>query len=225
MSLLTSVNIQFHTHDDGKNPGTLVYVFVKNRRSNALDAGGPSDLVSNWIEYTRYQDFLARNPAPNPLGGAPQNPYLAYGLALGAGALFDDPSSSPAFELTLRSTAIGADEILLPAVDIHILADGNARWIFDYTVALTFDDDRRKTFSFTSKNIILDRDNQNYSGIGIENPLTAALPVFPKTALHSMFKKAMLELTLREDNEDFDIDLLHVHPIHHGKMGAMKIPG
>lgn len=208
MPFLTSVKIKFDTHNDDKNDSTLVSVFVKNRLNNSLTPDGAADLISNWIEFHRYQD-------PNDLGDGRQNPYLATGISLGGGTTFDDPSSHE-FELTLRSNTITTDEIILPAVDIHILTDDNDRWIFDYTVTLTFDN--HAAFSFTSKvdgvvGIILDQDNRNYSGIGVENPLTTTPPVFPKAVTDSVLKQVTLEFSTHNDNKDSDTRL-NVHIVN-----------
>jgi hypothetical protein len=208
MAFLTSVKIKFDTHDDDKNDKTWVSVFVKNRLNNSLSPEANTDFNANWIALQRYQD-------PNDLGDGRQNPYLAYGIGLGDGDTFDDPSSHE-FELTLRSNMITADEIVLPAVDIHILTDDNDRWIFDYTVTLTFDN--HAAFSFSSnvngvRGIILDQDNRNYSGIGVENPLVAALPVFPKPVTDSVLKKVTLEFSTHNDNKDWDTRL-NVHIVN-----------
>jgi phospholipase C len=208
MAFLTGVKIKFDTHDDDKNDSTWVSVFVKNRLNNSLSPEASSDFISNWIAFQRYQD-------PNDLGDGRQNPYLAYGIGLGDGDTFDDPSSHE-FELTLSSNTITADEIVLPAVDIHILTDDNDRWIFDYTVTLTFDN--HAAFSFSSnvggvRGIILDQDNHNHSGIGVENPLTTALPSFPKAATDSALKKVTLEFSTHNDNKDWDTRL-NVHIVN-----------
>ena len=208
MPFLTSVKIKFDTHDDDKNDSTWVSVFVKNRLNNSLTPDGGGDFISNWLDFQRYQDL-------NDLGDGRQNPYLACAIGLGDGETFDDPSSHE-FELTLRSNTITADEIVMPAVDIHILTDGDDRWIFDYTVTLTFDN--HAAFSFTSKvdgvsGIILDQDNHNYSGIGVENPLSTVLPVFPKPVTDSVLKKVTLEFNTHNDNKDDDTRL-NVHIVN-----------
>src|SRR5262245_478970 len=115
MAFLTSVKIKFDTHDDEKDDHTGVSVFVKNRLNNSLSPDENSDFISNWIALQRYQD-------PNDLGDGRQNPYLAYCIALGDRDTFDDPSSHE-YALTLCSSTVTVDEIVLPAVDIHILAD------------------------------------------------------------------------------------------------------
>src|SRR5262252_11005345 len=104
MAFLTSVKIKFDTHDDDKNDTTVVSVFVKNRLNNSLTSEGDADYNSNRIAFQRYQD-------PNDLGDGRQNPYLAFGILLGVGDTFDDPSSHE-FELALRSNMITADEIV-----------------------------------------------------------------------------------------------------------------
>ena len=217
MPFLTSVKIKFDTHDDDKNDKTWVSVFVKNRLNNSLTPDENTDFNANWIAFQRYQD-------PNDLGDGRQNPYLAFGIGFGDGDEFEDPSSHE-FELTLRSNMISADEIVLPTVDIHILTDDNDRWIFDYTVTLTFDN--HAAFSFSSKvdgvrGIILDQDNRNYSGIGVENPLSTALPVFPKPVTDSVLKKVTLEFSTHDDNKDDDTRL-NVHIVN--RISETRRPG
>ena len=205
-SFLTSARIRFDTHDDNKNDSTLVSVFVKNRLANSLTPDGAADLISNWIASQRY-----RNPAD--LGDGRQNPYLAVGLSLGDGTTFDEGSSHE-MELSLTSFTITHDEIVLPAVDIHILTDDDDRWIFDYTLTLTFGDGTARRF--TSKvdgvvGIILDQDNRNHSGIG--RLVTTKPPVFPKPVTDSLLKKVTLEFSTHHDNKNSDT-AVNVHIVN-----------
>lgn len=208
MAVLTGVKIRFDTHNDDKNDSTWVSVFVKNRLNNSLTPDGNTDFISNWIALQRYRD-------PNDLRDGRQNPYLAYGIRLGDGETFDDPSSRE-FDLTLTSTTISSDQIVFPAVHIHILSDDDDRWIFDYTVTLTFDN--HASFSFSSSTdgvtgIILDQDNRNYYGIGVENPLPPSLPQFPKAVTDSVLKRVTLEFSTHNDNKDWDTRL-NVHIVN-----------
>ena len=91
-----------------------------------------SDFIGNLLELPRYQH-----------GGdlaAERNPYQAFGEGLGAGQEFADPSSTT-FELTLTSDAIDVSQLVLPAVSIHFAAEGDDRWIFDYSLIFTFVDE------------------------------------------------------------------------------------
>ena len=91
-----------------------------------------SDFIGNLLELPRYQH-----------GGdlaAERNPYQAFGEGLGAGQEFADPSSTT-FELTLTSDAIDVSQLVLPAVSIYFAAEGDDRWIFDYSLIFTFVDE------------------------------------------------------------------------------------
>ena len=212
-SVLRRVTITFDTHDDNKNDETVVHVFVKNRLNNSLSPEADSDFVSNW-------SALQRHLPGGDLDDGTKNPYLAYGLALGDGDDFDDPSSTT-YTLTLAAPDIGVNEVVLPSVNIHILTDrglvfGRDRWIFDYTVMLQFDDG---AFSFTSavngvRGIILDQDNRNHSGIGVENPLrTLPIPALSHPATDALLKKVTLEFTTHDDDKDNDT-ILNVHIVN-----------
>ena len=164
MPYLKSVSITFHTYNDNKNASTVLHVFAKNRLSNSLSPERNIDFISNFLAHQRYL-------STGDLQDDRNNPYLAYGEGLAKDEEFPDPSSRT-FELTLRASNINVDEIVLPVVNVHILPDGNDRWIFDYSVTFTFDDARSFTFSSNVggvKGIILDQDNRNYSGICTEN--------------------------------------------------------
>ena len=119
--------------------------------------------------------------------------------------------------------------MVLPVVNVHILTDrgivlGFDQWIFDYTVTLQFDSG---AFSFTSavngvRGIILDQDNRNYSGIGIENPLrTVPLPALSKPSTNALLKKVTLELSTHDDDRDFDT-ILNVHIVNRLSAGSAQ---
>jgi hypothetical protein len=212
-SVLRRVTVTFDTHDDNKNDETVVHVFVKNRLNNSTSPEADADFISNWYA-------LQRRLPGGDLDDGTKNPYLAYGLALGDGDEFEDPSSKT-YTLTLARPDIGVNEVVLPAVDIQILTDrglvfGRDRWIFDYTVMLQFDDG---AFSFTSavngvRGIILDQDNRNYSGIGIENPLrTLPIPTLTRPDTDALLKKVTLEFVTHDDDKDHDT-VLNVHIVN-----------
>ena len=84
---------------------------------------------------------------------------IATGNNLGGNMEFGDPSTL-GFDLVLVSNSIKLSDLTLPVVDIDIQPNGNDRWIFDYQVALTFDDGN--TYSSKSQGLILDQDNRHY---------------------------------------------------------------
>jgi phospholipase C len=214
---LKDVSITFNTHNDDKDASTVLHVFVKSRASTSQTPEGASDFISNWLALQRYQSM-------GDLGDGDRNPYLAYGLDLAkpdppvpliTTIGFDDPSSHT-FSLQLMSDTIAADEIDLPAVDIHILTDGNDRWIFDYSITFTFDD--TSAFTYSSKadgainGIILDQDNRNYSGICAENPFRVVEPLV-KAPTSSVLKRVRIEFATNQDNKDADTRI-NVHIVN-----------
>ncbi len=211
-SVLRSVTVTFDTHDDNKNGSTLVHVFVKNRSSSSLTPQEHTEFISNWAALQRYQ-------GGGDLNDGDRNPYLAYGIGLGYGTEFEDPSSH-AFPLELVSTNISVDEVVLPEINIHILTDTGLvtgdRWIFDYTVTMQFDSG---TFSFTSTDdgvpgISLDQDNRDHSGIGIENPLrTVPQSALSKPASDALLKKVTLEFATHNDDKKANT-VLNVHIVN-----------
>lgn len=207
-SFLTNVSIRFDTHDDDKNDTSHVHVFVKNRLNNSLSPEQNTDFISNWLAFQRYQAF-------GDISDGDRNPYLASKLFQGHGDTYDE-GSSQTITLDLVSPTIDVNDVVLPVVDIHMLADSNDRWIFDYTVTLTFDNGE---FSFTSAvdgvpGIVLDQGNRNHSGFGVENPLrTLPIPVRTTAATNAILKKVILEFSTHNDDKNDDT-LLNVHIVN-----------
>jgi hypothetical protein len=204
---LTGVSITFDTHNQGKDPDTVVHVFVKNRLNNTQGSDQNANFVSNLLDSQRYLDT-------GDLGDHSSSPYLAYGIGLAGNDGFDDPSTH-AFPLTLMPDPVSLDDIVLPVVDIHILTHGNNRWIFDYKVTFTFDDhttNEHASFTFSSKDdaglpgVILDQDNSNYSGICAENPLRP-IPVPDRPVSKSFLRKVTLDIFTHDQNKDGDTQL------------------
>jgi hypothetical protein len=197
---LQKVTITFNTHNDNKNNSTVLHVFVKNRSNTSSTPEGATDFISNLLAFRRHEQ------TPWDI-----NPYLAHAVSLAQGTSFDDPSSHT-FDIPLRSAPIPLDEIVLPVVNIHILPDGNDRWIFSYTVTFLFDDGR--SFSASSDTngvtgIILDQDNRNYSGICVENPfITVPLPAKPGTG--AVLTEVTLAFATHNDDKKPDTQL-NVH--------------
>ena len=195
MPVLTDISITFDTHDDDKDTDTVVHVFVKNRRSTTATPDRDSTFIANKLAYERYLPG-------GDLHDQGINPYLASGIGLASTQVFEDPSSHTV-SLALRDRGIELEEVVLPAVDIHIQPQGNDRWIFTYTVTFTFDDGRSFAFSSadTVPGIILDQDNRDHSGIGSENPLVPA-PVPDRPASTAALQSVTLDLATHGDDDD-----------------------
>ena len=74
--------------------------------------------------------------------------------------------------MQLRSKPIPLEELHLPEVHLHILADSSDTWKFDYTLTITLDDGTVLP-PFNSNvdglaGIVLNQDNRNYYGICTE---------------------------------------------------------
>ena len=201
MPFLQKVNITFNTHGDDKHGDTLLHVFIKNRRNNSSTPESNSDYISNYLAYQR---ALGK-------GDTEINSYLAFGQALLVGWSFSDPSSE-SFDLPLASNQVKIEDVILPVVNVHILPNGNDRWIFSYVVTFTFDNGQ--SFAFDSNTngvtgIILDQDNRNYSGICTENPFISILPVV-KPVTDAVLTRVILEFSTHNDNRNDDTKL-NVH--------------
>jgi phospholipase C len=208
VAFLKEVSITFDTHDDSKNDTTIVNVFVKNRMNNSLTPE-QNDFISNWLTLQRY------SVGTGDINDNDRNPYLAVGYFLGYNDEFDDPSSRT-FQLQLVSDHISRDDIVLPQVDIHMLADHDDRWVFDYTVTLIFDDNSEFFFASTGNvpGIILDQDHRNHSGIGNENPLrTVPLPVPTRADTNAVLKQVTLEIATHGEGRKPDT-ILNAHIVN-----------
>jgi phospholipase C len=195
---LQKVFITFNTQVDNKLANTLLHVFVKNRSSTTATPERASEYVANLLEFQRHE----------ALGASELNPYLAFGQALGFGVTFD-PNSSYTFNIPLRTTPIPIHEVVLPVVNIHILPDGNDRWVFDYTIDFQFDDG--SSFSASSNTdgvtgVILDQDNLNHSGLCIENPFNPVAPP-PRPATDALLTQVTLAFHTHNDNKNSDTQL------------------
>jgi hypothetical protein len=166
MPNLTKATITFNTHNDDRNPNTVLHVFLKNRSNTSSTPEGQTTYIANFLEYQRYEAMGAS-------GNFEKNPYLGYAQSLSQGTGFSDPSSHQ-FDIPLRSRPIPFEEIILPVVNVHILPDtqflpgGTDRWIFDYTVTFFFSTGAPVTLSSNTNGItgiILDQDNKDHSGI------------------------------------------------------------
>jgi len=201
--MLQKVTIAFNTHNDNKDDDTILHVFVKNRSNTSSTPEHETDYISNSIAFKRHEEIYWG-----------KNPYLAHAENLAPGIEFEDPSTHQ-FNIPLRSAPIPLDEIVLPVVNIHILANGNDRWIFSYTITFLFDNGGSfQAFSNTDgvTGIILDQDNRNYSGICIENPFKR-LPQLQKPLMAAVLTKVTLKFHTHDDNKDNDTKL-NVHIVN-----------
>ncbi len=206
MPTLNGVSITFHTIDEDKDFNTVVHVFVKNR----LDTTGGSDSNANFIS-----NLLAseRYLPGGDLADHASSPFLARGIGLASTFGFDngtDHTFSSPLDMILMPQPVTLDDIVLPAVDIHILTHGNDTWRFDFTLALSFDDGSSISYSSSTDGglpgITLDQDNRNYSGICSENPLVP-VPVPAKPLTKSALKSVAVDFFTHDDNRDFDTKL------------------
>lgn len=199
MPNLTGISVTFITHNDDKDFDTVLHVFVKNRLNTTEGSDTNSTFISNLLASQRYLDT-------GDLGDRAGGPYLAYGIGLAADQGFDDPSTHT-FDLTLMPDPVSLDDIVLPVLDVHILPNGHDRWIFDYKVTFSFDDNSTSTFSSRDAGlpgVILDQDNKNYSGICAE---LRPLPAPARPATKSFLRKVTLDFVTHNDNKDFDTQL------------------
>ena len=152
-----SITIDFHTYDDDLNDDSLLHVFVKNRASDSSDSAGSSSFVANLQDYQDHDaDWFSKNP------------YLGCAINASQGQTFDD-NSTHRVNIQLRSKPIPVEELLLPAVNIHILAESSDTWKFDYTLTITLDDGTVLPPFNSNINgltgIVLNQDNRDYYGI------------------------------------------------------------
>ncbi len=202
---LQNIQITFNTHNDNKNASTVLHVFVKNRRPDTSTPMGPAGYIANHLAY----QF---NQRPNFAG---INEFLGCAENLAPGTSFDDPSTHT-FDIPLRSPSISNEEIFLPVVYIHMLADDSDRWIFSYTITFSFDDGHSQ-FSFSSNfngvtGIILDQDNRDYYGICVENPFNT-MPAVYKPASDLVLTKIRLAFSTHNDDKNSSTTL-NVHIVN-----------
>jgi phospholipase C len=208
--VLKGAAITFFTHGENKEPGTVVHVFVMNRDATTATPDQHADYVAHRLDEERYEQH-------GDLIGENRTPYLAFGLGLGANKTFDDPSIVP-FALGLGAFDLALDDIVLPAIAIHIQPDGSDRWIFDFELALFFIDDAdgsTKSVKFESARdglagIVLDQDNRNYYGILDEHDLLPA-PPRPVPDTDAVLDRVTIEFATHHDDKKADTRLnLHV---------------
>ena len=109
--VVQSITIDFHTDDDDLNDDSLLHVFVKNRSNDSSDSEGASTFVANLQAYQDHDaDWFSKNP------------YLGCAINASQGQTFDDHSTHRV-NIALRSKPIPVEELVLPAVNFHMLAE------------------------------------------------------------------------------------------------------
>ena len=220
MFLLRGAAITFFTHGENKEPGTAVHVFVMNRDATTATPDRHADFVAHRLDEERYEqggDLIGEN----------RTPYLAFGLGLGANQTFDDGSEVP-FSLGLGAFDLAFDDIVLPAVAIHIQPDGSDRWIFDFELALFFIDDAdgsTRSLKFESARdglagIVLDQDNRTYYGILDEHDLLPA-PPRPVPGTGAVLDRVTIEFATHHDDKKADTRL-NLHVINRLGLGQVQ---
>ncbi len=193
MAVLQSINVTFHTHPgDGKLADTILHIFIKNRSNTSSTPEGDTDFVANHIAFQYY----------NNLGVNVLNPYLGSSEFVMPGVAFA-PGSSTTCPITLRAAPIQFEEIILPVVNVHILAASDNTWAFDYTVDFLFSDST--TNSFSSNSIVapgfaLDQDKRNHSGICAEMP-GAPLPA-PNQPMDPVLTQISIDFWTNGDSKE-----------------------
>ena len=143
-SVLKKVTLEFATHNDNKDADTRLNVHITNR----LNATSAQDIAIGL-------NILAGQEFPDAGSSSPLS-YKQYSWSANDG--------------TLASNSIRLADMMLPVISIVIVPNGNDRWIFDYQVTFEFGDPQdfgQKNFIYSSRTngIILDQDNNKYSGI------------------------------------------------------------
>jgi phospholipase C len=220
MFLLRGAAITFFTHGENKEPGTAVHVFVTNRDATTATPDRIADFVAHRLDEERYEqggDLIGEN----------RTPYLAFGLGLGANQTFDDGSEVP-FSLGLGAFDLAFDDIVLPAVAIHIQPDGSDRWIFDFELALFFIDDAdgaTRSLKFESARdglagIVLDQDNRTHYAILDEHGLLPA-PPRPVPDTDAVLDRVTIEFATHHDDKKADTRL-NLHVINRLRLGQVQ---
>ena len=198
--VVQKITLDFHTLNDDLNDDSILHVFVKNRSSDSSDSGGPGNFQAN------LQDFLEHDA--DWFG---KNPFLGYAVNASQGQTLRD-NSTQQINLQLRSKPIPVEELLLPEVIIHILAESSDTWKFDYTLTITLDNGTTLPPYNSNINgisgIVLNQNNRSYSGI-----CTEFGPILPpaKANTDSFLTGVTIEFYTHDDNKNSDTTLnIHV---------------
>ncbi len=198
--VVQKITIDFHTYNDDLNSDSLLHIFVKNRSSDSSDSGGPGSFEANLQSYQEHDgDWFNRNP------------YLGYAVNASQGQTLGN-NSTYSVNLQLRSQPIPVEELLLPEVNIHILAESSDTWKFDYTLTITLDDGTvLPPFSSNINGltgIVLNQDNRNYSGICAE---FRPIPPLTKAVTNAFLTGVTIEFNTHGDDKNSSTTLnIHI---------------
>jgi phospholipase C len=198
--VVQSIAMDFQTYNDDLNDDSVLHIFVTNRSNDSSGFVGASTFVSNLQSYQDHDaDWFSTNP------------YLGCAINASEGQGFGNNSTHRVF-IRLRSRPIPLEELLLPAVNIHILAKDSDTWKFDYTMTITLDDGTvLPPFSSNIEGLtglVLDQDNQNYYGICSE-----VQPIPPRTipVTDSVLTGVTIEFNTHDDDKNNDTGLgIHI---------------
>ena len=115
-------------------------------------------------------------------------------------------------DLHLRSKPIPLEELLLPAINIHMLAKSNDTWKFDYTLTITLDNGTQLPPFNSNFNgmtgIVLTQSNRDYAGICTEY---RAVPLPVKPATDAFLTGVAIEFHTHDDDKNADTTLnIHI---------------
>ncbi len=198
--VVQSIAMDFQTYNDDLNDDSVLHIFVTNRSNDSSGFVGASTFVANLQSYQDHDaDWFSTNP------------YLGCAINASEGQGFGNNSTHRVF-IRLRSRPIPLEELLLPAVNIHILAKDSDTWKFDYTMTITLDDGTvLPPFSSNIEGLtglVLDQDNRNYYGICSE-----VQPIPPRTipVTDSVLTGVTIEFNTHDDDKNNDTGLgIHI---------------
>jgi phospholipase C len=153
-AVLSRVTLELLTHDDNKDPGTVLDVNIVNRL-------GPlaAPALAIGVNILAGEEF--------PISGADAKKQVIWSRAAG----------------NLAHPNIRLADIVLPMVNIIIQVPGgnDDRWAFDYQVTFEFVDPndyigKSTIFSSRTNGIVLDQDNNRYSGVYQGRPFPTVTP-------------------------------------------------
>ena len=200
--VVQKITIDFHTHNDDLNDDTLLHIFIKNRKSDSSDSSGAGSHQANLQSYREHDaDWFGKNP------------YLGCAINAGKGQSFGNDSTH-SVDIRLRSQPIPVEELLLPEVNLHILAKSSDTWRFDYTLTITLDDGTVLPPYNSNINgltgIVLNQDSRDYSGICAEfRPIPA--PIKPLT--NTFLTGITIEFHTHNDDKNSDT-ALNIHIVN-----------
>ena len=191
-------SITFDTHEDGKNDGSHVHVFVKNRLNNSLSPEQSTDFIVELARLSRGTRLSETSATATAI------PISLPRLFQGHGDTYDE-GSSQTIDLDLASRHRRRQRRRPPS-SRHPHAGARERPV-DLRLH-RHADLRQRRVQFQSRcrrvpGIVLDQDNRNHSGFGVENPLrTLPIPAPTTAATNAILKKVVLEFSTHNDDKN-----------------------